>query len=59
MFMVYLLWGFVVVCGFFMGGASALALWRSGLDYAVLGNAIVYLGCGIYGLPRLLKLLNK
>lgn len=59
MFMAYLLWGFVVVCGFFMGGASAFMLWRNGFEPVVLGNALLYLGCGVYGLPRLMRLLAK
>lgn len=59
MFMAYLLWGFVVASGLFMGGASAVALATEGFDLLVAGNALVYLGCAIYGLPRLAKLARK
>ena len=58
MFMAYLLWGFVVACGIFMGGASSLMLARHGFDLLVAGNAIIYLGCAAYGLPRLLRLMQ-
>jgi len=59
MFMAYLLWGFVVACGLFMGGASAIVLVAKGFDLLVLGNAVVYLGCAIYGLPRLVRLVRR
>ena len=58
MLLVWLLWTFVVLGGFFMGGASALSLRHSGFDLAVAGNAVVYLGTASYGLPRLLKLVR-
>ncbi len=57
MFLVWLLWIVVVVGGFFMGGASVLSL-RRGLDIVVAGNALIYLGTAVYGLPRLFKLVR-
>jgi hypothetical protein len=59
MLMAYLLWGFVVACGLFMGGASAIMLVRHGFDFLVAANALVYLGCAAYGLPRLFRLAGK
>ncbi len=59
MFMAYLLWGFVVASGLFMGGASAVMLAANGFDLLVAGNAVVYLGYALYGLPRLAKLVRK
>lgn len=59
MFMAYLLWGFVVAGGLFMGGASSVVLVRNGFDPLVLGNALVYLGCAAYGFPRLVRLVRK
>ena len=59
MFMAYLLWGFVVASGLFMGGASTIMLIRHGFDLLVAGNALVYLGCAAYGFPRLLRLVRK
>jgi len=59
MFMAYLLWGFVIASGLFMGGASVTMLAAKGFDLLVAGNAVVYLGCAIYGLPRLAKLARK
>jgi len=57
--MAYLLWGFVAGCGLFMGGASAIQLARSGFDLVVAANAVVYLGCAVYGFPRLVRLIRK
>ena len=59
MFMAYLLWGVVVASGLFMGGASSIVLARDGFDFLVVGNALVYLGCAAYGLPRLVRLVRK
>lgn len=59
MFMAYLLWGFVVASGLFMGGAATIILFRQGFDFLVAGNAIVYLGCAVYGFPRLIRLVRK
>jgi len=59
MFMAYLLWGFVVASGLFMGGASTIMLASKGFDLLVAGNAVIYLGCAIYGFPRLVKLVRK
>ncbi len=58
MFLVWLLWIVVVVGGFFMGGASVLSLLRRGFDIVVAGNALVYLGTAVFGLPRLFKLVR-
>ena len=57
--MAYLLWGFVVASGLFMGGASSVMLVRNGFDLLVAGNALVYLGCAVYGFPRLIRLVRK
>lgn len=59
MFMAYLLWGFVVAAGLFMGGASVAVLATRGFDLLVAANAVVYLGCAVYGLPRLARLARK
>lgn len=59
MFMAYLLWGFVVASGLFMGVASAIMLSLHGFDLLVFGNAVVYLGCAVYGFPRLVRLAKK
>ena len=59
MFMAYLLWGFVVASGLFMGGASSIMLVSKGFDLLVAANAVLYLGCAAYGLPWLIKLVRK
>jgi hypothetical protein len=55
MWMVWLLWITIVAGGFFMGIGSALAL-RRGFDLALALNAVLYTGCALYGLPKLLRL---
>ena len=59
MLMAYLLWGFVVACGLLMGGASSFILVRHGFDVVVAANAVIYLGCAVYGLPRLIWLIKS
>ncbi len=59
MLMAWLLWIFCVVGGFFMGSAALLSLKRSGFDWVLAANAALYLGTGLYGLPRLLRLVRK
>jgi hypothetical protein len=59
MFMAYLLWGFVVAGGLFMGGASSAMLIRGGFDPLIAANAVVYLGCAVYAFPRLVRLVRK
>ena len=56
MFMVYLLWIIIVFGGLFMGIGAAWTMVERGFDAALLLNALLYLGCALYGLPRLVKL---
>lgn len=56
MWMVWLLWLIVVFGGLFMGLGSARALLDGGFDLALALNAIVYLGCALYGMPKLCRL---
>ncbi len=56
MWMVWLLWLIVVFGGLFMGLGSARALLDGGFDLALALNAIVYLGCALYGMPKLYRL---
>jgi len=59
MWMVWLLWLVVVIGGLFMGLGYARVLLDSGYDLALTLNAIVYLGCSAYGMPRLYALIFK
>lgn len=59
MWMVWLLWLVVVIGGLFMGLGYARVLLDSGYDLALTLNAIVYLGCSAYGMPRLSALIFK
>lgn len=58
MFMVYLLWITVVCGGLFMSGGALRTMLAQGFDLALALNAVLYLGCALYGLPRLVKLLT-
>ena len=59
MLLVYLLWITVVFGGLFMGLGALVTMARSGFDLALTVNAILYLGCALYGAPRLLRLVFK
>jgi hypothetical protein len=58
MWMVWLLWSTIVLGGLFMSGGALLALRAHGFDLALALNAAMYLGCGLYALPRFLKLFS-
>ncbi|MBT8440898.1 MAG: hypothetical protein KJO76_00820 [Gammaproteobacteria bacterium] len=59
MWMIWLLWLVVVFGGLFMGVGSARALLDGGFDLALALNAVVYLGCAAYGMPKLYRLVVK
>ena len=59
MFLVYLLWITFVGGGLFMGVAAALFMQEHGFSFAVLLNALCYLGIALYGLPKLFKYVFK
>ncbi len=59
MWMVWLLWLVVVFGGLFMGVGYARALLDSGFEVWLALNAIVYLGCAVYGAPKLYALVFK
>jgi len=59
MWMVWLLWLIVVFGGLFMGLGAARALLTGGFDLALALNAVAWLGCALYGLPRLYGLIFK
>ena len=56
MFMLYLLWVTIVFGGLFMGIGAAWTMVDRGFDFALALAAVLYLGCAVYGLPRLVKL---
>ena len=56
MLMLYLLWVTIVGGGLFMGLGAAWTMLEKGFDLALALNAVLYLGCALYGLPRLVKL---
>ncbi len=58
MLQVYVLWIVVVVGGLFMGGGAVVHLVRDGFDLALMLNAVLYLGCAVYGAPRFWRLLR-
>ncbi len=56
MFMLYLLWVTIVGGGLFMSIGAAWTILEQGFDVALALNVVLYLGCALYGLPRLVKL---
>ncbi len=56
--MAYLLWIVIVGGGFFLGGGALAAQIEGGFQPVLAANALLYLGCALYGLPRFLKLLR-
>ena len=59
MLIVYLLWITVVFGGLFMGLGSIREMAQSGFDPALALNTLLYLGCALYGMPKLIKLVFK
>lgn len=57
MFLFYVLWIVVVIGGFYMGIGYALGAYQHNYDISMILNAVVYLGCAFFGLPKFLKLL--
>ncbi len=56
--MAYLLWIVFVVGGAYMGGGAVWSQVESGFDPVLAGSAVLYLGCALYGLPKLVALLR-
>ena len=59
MWTVWLLWIVVVFGGLFMGLGSARALFVGGFDLALALNAVAYLGCAVYAMPKLYALVFR
>lgn len=59
MWMLWLLWLVVVFGGLFMGLGYGLALLDGGFDPVLILNALLYLGCSAYGMPKLCALVFK
>jgi len=58
MLMLYLLWVTIVGGGLFMGIGAAWTILEQGFDPVLALSSVLYLGCALYGLPRLVKLLS-
>lgn len=57
MWILWLLWITIVFGGLFMGLGAARVLLDSGFDVALALNAVAWLGCAAYGVPRLWRLI--
>ena len=57
MFLLYLLWIVIVFGGGFVGWKAVEVILEEGASPLLVLNAALYLGCALYGLPRLLRLL--
>jgi len=59
MFLIWLLWITIVVGGGYLGVGYALEAYRGGIGFSPVLNAVVFLGCAIYCLPKLLRMFVK
>jgi hypothetical protein len=59
MFLIWLLWLTIVIGGFYLGIGYGYEMYRSGVEISLLLNALIYCGCAIFALPKLLKLFVK
>ena len=59
MFLFWLLWLTIVIGGFYLGIGYGWQMYRSGFELSLFLNAIIYCGCALFGLPKLLKLIVK
>lgn len=59
MFLFWLLWIIVVIGGFYMGIGYVMSAYRNGFEISMVLNAVVYLACAVYGIPKFLKLILK
>ena len=57
MFLFWLLWIIIVVGGFYMGIGYGIGSYQHNFDISMVLNAVVYTGCALFALPKLLKLL--
>ncbi len=56
MFLIWLLWLIIVIGGFFLGIGYGWQMYSAGFEFSLLLNAVIYCGCAIYALPKLLRL---
>jgi hypothetical protein len=59
MLLFYLLWITIVFGGFYLGIGYILGLYRGSFQLSLLLNALIYCGCALYGVPKLLRLIIK
>jgi predicted branched-subunit amino acid permease len=59
MFLFWLLWLTIVIGGFYLGIGYGVQMYQSGFDLSFLLNTIIYCGCAIFALPKLIKLAVK
>ena len=59
MFLIWLLWLTIVIGGFYLGIGYGLQMYRNGFEISLLLNTLIYCGCALFALPKLLKLVIK
>jgi hypothetical protein len=59
MFLIWLLWLTIVIGGFYLGIGYALEMYNKGFEISLLLNALIYCGCALFALPKLLNLIFK
>lgn len=58
MFVVWFFWLFVLSGGLYMGLMAVAASLQTGFSLVNVLNVVVYLGCGLYAIPRVWRLLT-
>lgn len=59
MFLIWLLWLTIVGGGFYLGIGYGIETYRGGFEISRFLNALLYCGCAVFALPKLLKLFIK
>ena len=59
MFLIWLLWLTIVVGGGYLGIGYAVEAYRSGYSISAVLNSVVFLGCSLYCLPKLVRMIFK
>jgi len=59
MFMMWFFWLFVLIGGWLMGGFAIRAGLAHGFTADVVLNIAAWLGCGLYAVPRVWRLITK
>ncbi|MBK7706397.1 MAG: hypothetical protein IPN69_00480 [Acidobacteria bacterium] len=54
--MIWLLWLIIVFGGFYLGIGYGRQMYLSGFELSLLLNTMIYSGCALFALPKLVRL---